>query len=350
MDEPRRLLSEPHWQVDGRQKYPRSRLLLSSFDRDWTDLSVELRSHPAGRIVSIEQQNVEVVIALATTDGSVTRTGAGKREEARPNAGTVWLVPTGVGPEEIVLSTPMPRTLHLFLPIEQFDVLADQYGLSKSFVRSVQYVGGLHDELIAQVGASVLDEVSEQTSTGCMIAEMSSLMIATRLIHQYVDRDLIDRIASSEQGLDNVRMRRVLEYIDEHLEEAFTVADLAAVANLSAFHFSRMFANKLGIPPRRYVSQRRLCAAKTMLSAGKYPLCEIALRSGFSSQASFTRAFLRATTVTPGAFRRLGALGHGLPAASGNSKVDQKNSKPGEYAAGKARQLRRGFDEAGSRT
>jgi AraC family transcriptional regulator len=350
MDGTRQLLSERNWQVDGRQKYPRSRLLLSSADRDWTDLSVELRSHPAGRIVSIEQQNVEVVIALATTDGSVTRTGAGKREEARPNAGTVWLVPTGVGPEEIVLSTPMPQTLHLFLPIEQFDVLADQYGLSKSFVRSVQYVGGLHDELIAQVGASVLDEVSKQTSTGRMIAEMSSLMIATRLVHQYVDRNLIDRIANSEQGLDNVRMRRVLKYIDEHLEEEFTVADLAAVANLSAFHFSRMFANKFGVPPRRYVSQQRLCAAKAMLSAGKYPLSEIALRSGFSSQASFTRAFLRATSVTPGAFRRLGAHGHGLSMASKNRKADQKNSKPGEYAAGKARQLRRGFDEAGSRT
>jgi AraC family transcriptional regulator len=135
---------------------------------------------------------------------------------------------------------------------------------------------------------------------------MSSLMLTTRLIQQYVDRDLIDRIANSEQGLDNIRMRRVLEYIDENLEESFTVADLAAVANLSVFHFSRMFANRMGSPPRRYVSQRRLRAAKMMLSAGKYPLSEIALRSGFSSQASFTRAFLRATNMTPGAFRRLG--------------------------------------------
>jgi AraC family transcriptional regulator len=300
------LLFAQDWQVDGRLKYPRSKLLLSSVDRGWTTLSAELRSHSAGRIVSIEQRNVEVVIALATTDGSVTRTGAGKHEQTRPDAGTVWLVPTGVGPEEIVLSKPMPRTLHLYLPIEQFDVLADRYNLSKSLVRSVQYVGGLNDELITQVGTSVLNELSEQTSTSRMFAEISSLMLATRLIQQYVDRDLIDRIACSAQGLDHVRMRRVLEYIDEHLEEAFTVADLAAVANLSLFHFSRMFANAMGIPPRRYVSQRRLGAAKTMLSAGNYTLSEIAFRSGFSSQSSFTRAFLRATSMTPGAFRRLG--------------------------------------------
>jgi AraC family transcriptional regulator len=300
------LLLEQDWQVDGRQKYPRSRLLLSSADRGWTTLSAELRSHAAGRIVSIEQKSVEVVLALATTQGSVTRTGAGKHEQSRPDAGTVWLVPTGVGPEEIVLTNPMPRTLHLYLPIEQFDALADQYNLAKSVVRSVQYIGGLNDELIAQLGTSVLNELSEQTSTSRMFAEMSSLMLATRLIQRYVDRDLIDRIASSAQGLDHARMRRVLEYIDEHLEEAFTVADLAAVVNLSLFHFSRMFANTMGIPPRRYVSQRRLGAAKMMLNAGKYPLSEVAFRSGFSSQASFTRAFLRATNMTPGAFRLLG--------------------------------------------
>jgi AraC family transcriptional regulator len=303
---PGRLLLKRDWQVDGQLKYPRSKLLVSSADRGWTTLSAELRSHSAGRIVSIEQRNVEVVIALATTAGLVTRTAAGRHEQTRPDAGTVWLVPTGVGPEEIILSKPMPRTLHLFLPIEQFDVLADQYNLSKSLVRAVQYVGGLNDELITQVGTSVLDELSEQTSTCRMVAEMSSLMLATRLIQQYVDRDLIDRIASSAQGLDHVRMRRVLEYIDEHLEETFTVADLAAVANLSLFHFSRMFANTMGIPPRRYVSQRRLGAAKMMLGTGKYPLSEIAFRSGFSSQSSFTRAFLRATNMTPGAFRRLG--------------------------------------------
>ena len=50
-------------------------------------LSAELRSHSAGRIVSIEQQNVEVVIALAATDGPVTRIGAGRQEQTRPDPG-----------------------------------------------------------------------------------------------------------------------------------------------------------------------------------------------------------------------------------------------------------------------
>ena len=293
----------PDWNADGQRKYPRSKLLLSSADRGWMTLSAELRSHSAGRIVSIEQQNVEVVIALAATDGPVTRIGAGRQEQTRPDPGTVWLVPTGVGPEEIVISKPMPKTLHLFLPIEQFDNLADQYNLSKSLVRSVQYVGGLNDDLIRQVGMSVLNELSEQTAASRMVAEMSSLMLATRLIQNYVDRDLIDRIAGGPVRLEHARMRRVLDYIDQRLEDDITISDLAQVAHLSEFHFARVFATTMGMPPQRYVSQRRLAAAKKMIGVGKLPLSEIAFRSGFSSQASFTRAFRRATNMTPGEFR-----------------------------------------------
>jgi AraC family transcriptional regulator len=294
------------WRVDGQRKYPRSRLLLSSADRGWTTLSAELRYHSAGRIVSIEQQSVEVVIALAGTDGPVTRIGAGRQEQTRPDAGTIWLVPTGVGLEEIVISAPMPKTLHLFLPIHQFDALADQYNLSEALVRSVQYVGGLNDELIRQVGASVLNELSEQTATSRMVAEMSSLMLATRLIQNYIDRNLINRITGAARSLEHARMRRVLDYIDQNLEEEFTVSDLARMANLSVFHFARVFANTMGMPPQRYVSQRRLESAKKMIGTGRLPLSEIAFRSGFSSQASFTRAFRRATNMTPGEFRQRG--------------------------------------------
>ena len=203
-----------------------------------------------------------------------------------------------------MIAAPMPQTLHLFLPVQQFNSLADQYNLGKSLVRSVQYVGGLSDELIRQVGTSVLNELSEPTATSRMVAEMSSLMLTTRLIQNYVDRNLIDRVTGAARSLDHARIRRVLDYIDQNLEEEFTINDLARVAHLSVFHFARLFANTIGMPPQRYVSQRRLEAAKRMIGAGRLPLSEIAFRSGFSSQATFTRAFRRVTNMTPGEFRQ----------------------------------------------
>jgi AraC family transcriptional regulator len=99
-------------------------------------------------------------------------------------------------------------------------------------------------------------------------------------------------------------LRRVLAYVEEHLAEEIAVADLANVACLSIFHFTRAFAAAKGVPPHRYVSQRRLENAKAMIAMGRTSLDEIALDSRFSSQSSFTRAFRRATGKTPAEYRR----------------------------------------------
>ena len=82
------------------------------------------------------------------------------------------------------------------------------------------------------------------------------------------------------------------------------VPDLANVACLSVFHFTRAFAATMGVPPHRYVSQRRLESAKAMIATGRVSLSEIALHCRFSSQSSLTRAFRRATGMTPGEYRR----------------------------------------------
>ena len=291
--------------VDGRRKYPVSRLLNSSAGRGWSTISAELRSHSVGRITSASQQNVEIVIALTgSNDGFVTRTGAGRKQQTRSTSGTIWLVPLGIGEEEIVLAAPIPRALHIYLPARQFNLLADQYNLSQSPVHSIPYIGGLRDELIRQIGLSIVGEMAHQTATGRMFVETSSLMLAGRLAHNYADAHIIASSDEVTHRLDNARLRRVLNYIEEHLEGEITVAGLANLANLSTFHFTRMFAAATGVPPHRYVSRRKLENAKAMLATGKLPLSRIAFKSGFSSQANFNRAFRRATGVTPGEYRR----------------------------------------------
>jgi AraC family transcriptional regulator len=108
----------------------------------------------------------------------------------------------------------------------------------------------------------------------------------------------------SPHRLDDRRLRRVLAYVEEHLADDITVADLANVACLSIFHFTRAFAAATGVPPHRYVSRRRLETAKAMIATGRASLSEIAHDCRFSSESSFTRAFRRATGVTPAQYRR----------------------------------------------
>jgi AraC family transcriptional regulator len=122
---------------------------------------------------------------------------------------------------------------------------------------------------------------------------------------------------------DEIRLRRVLDYIAENLDQNITIAQLAKVACLSPFHFARMFRAATGVAPYRYVSQQRLERAKMMLADGRRSLSDIAFSCQFSSQTSFNRAFLRANGVTPGEYRRARVEERYLPLQQDGSKVPQ---------------------------
>ena len=89
----------------------------------------------------------------------------------------------------------------------------------------------------------------------------------------------------------------------DHIDEEITVGQLAAVACLSPFHFIRMFRLRTGVPPHRYLSRLRLDSAKLLLIDGGPSLQSISDTCRFSSLSNFTRAFRRATGVTPRAYR-----------------------------------------------
>lgn len=77
-------------------------------------------------------------------------------------------------------------------------------------MHSIQYLAGLGDEVINQIGLSLLSEMAKETATGRMLVETSSLMLAARLAHNYADGSLIELDASNPHRLDNARLRRVL--------------------------------------------------------------------------------------------------------------------------------------------
>jgi len=88
------------------------------------------------------------------------------------------------------------------------------------------------------------------------------------------------------------RINRVLDYIDVHLDEALPLEALARVACFSPFHFHRIFGAMVGEAPTPYVKRVRLeKAASLLLKNPEQSITDIALRCGFSSSASFARAF-----------------------------------------------------------
>ncbi|HSC84703.1 MAG TPA: AraC family transcriptional regulator [Pseudomonas sp.] len=97
--------------------------------------------------------------------------------------------------------------------------------------------------------------------------------------------------------------RRLVDYIEQHLAEPLPLGELARLAALSEYHFVRMFRHSFGLPPHRYVLQRRLLRARELLLHSHLPLGEIALACGFASASHFSNRFREAFGGAPNLLR-----------------------------------------------
>jgi AraC family transcriptional regulator len=289
--------------TDGAGKYPTSTLLRSSAGLGWSTISAELRSHRPSETPVIVPKNVELCLMVAGNDeGLVIGSGAGQRRVIRPSTGVFCLAPVGVD-HQITIKVPVPRTLHLSLPPMQFRKLADDFNLPGAPANSIRCVAGVQDEVIHQIGLSIISAMANETATGRMFVESASVTLAARLLQKYCDSGACKPLELTTHRIDHARLRRTLDHISANLDKDITLAQLAQVAGLSVFHFARTFTRAMGVSPSRYVSRLRLERAMADIAAGNLSLAEIAFKAGFSSQASFTRAFYRVTGLTPGEYR-----------------------------------------------
>src|SRR5215469_8246082 len=95
--------------------------------------------------------------------------------------------------------------------------------------------------------------------------------------------------ARSRGVLGKDRLRRLRDYVVDHLDEPIGVEALADIAGRSPFHFTRVFTRSVGMTPHRYVVHLRLQHALDLVREGRSGLAEIAARTGFADQSHLSR-------------------------------------------------------------
>jgi transcriptional regulator GlxA family with amidase domain len=105
-------------------------------------------------------------------------------------------------------------------------------------------------------------------------------------------------------GLAPWQVRKVIHYVETHLDSPIRNEDLAAIVRLNSSHFGRAFRNSLGEPPHEYVIRRRVERAQGLMLSTDASLSEIALDCGLADQSHLTRLFRRIVGETPRAWRR----------------------------------------------
>jgi AraC-like DNA-binding protein len=125
------------------------------------------------------------------------------------------------------------------------------------------------------------------------------LDLLTVLVARFAEQ----RPVSREFGQERRAVTRARDYLSEHYAENVTLEELARVANLSPFHFSRVFAEQTGMPPHAFQIQLRVERAKALLREG-WAIPQVASQTGFADQSHLTRHFKRLAVVTPGQYAR----------------------------------------------
>lgn len=98
--------------------------------------------------------------------------------------------------------------------------------------------------------------------------------------------------------------KRALWVIERNLDRDLGLADLAAACEVSPWHLSHAFTERVGQPIIEYVRSRRLSFAAEALAAGAPDILDLALASGYNSHEAFSRAFKNLLGVTPESVRQ----------------------------------------------
>ena len=99
------------------------------------------------------------------------------------------------------------------------------------------------------------------------------------------------------------RLLRVLVHIQQHLDDALGLQELAGLACFSPYHFHRIFKGMVGESVKEHIRRLRLERAASQLKLGTAPVTRIAFDAGYESPEAFTRSFRAVFGASPSQFR-----------------------------------------------
>lgn len=108
-----------------------------------------------------------------------------------------------------------------------------------------------------------------------------------------------------ESKIDEVpfRIRAVVDYINEHINEKIEITELTELTKWKIHHFIRVFSNIMGVTPYQYILRKKIEKAKAKLEETDQSISEIAFGYGFLSYSNFCIAFKKIAGETPESYR-----------------------------------------------
>ena len=122
--------------------------------------------------------------------------------------------------------------------------------------------------------------------------------------YQKVPYEIISEAQKNNLKQKNLRIERIISYIDANFETQIRLQDLAEQENLSPTHFSHLFTSLFGVTFQDYVNIKRMEQCIRLIHNKEKTLLEISYESGFSDPKYMNRMFIKHFGYTPKEYRR----------------------------------------------
>lgn len=231
----------------------------------------------------------------------------GRLKWSRPHpAFHMNMVVAGEQPRGVFKSDNPFSYLHVYVPHAMVERLAVESGAITSG-GTVTLIDPMcsRDPFVESISRQIAREM--RCADGCSKMMMDSLgqQLVIRLIRQHSSLSGSDAfVANRARGYRDWRLRRAIEYLEDHLSDDVGLHEVAEVVGLSAARVTALFREGTGDPPHRWLMNRRFARACELLSHPSLSITEIAHRCGFASSQHLAAVTRRRLATTPTAYRQ----------------------------------------------
>lgn len=258
-------------------------------------------------------QVVDRFLVPATPEPHISCSLAGLAEFRERDVGGAWItrqicggdlfVTRSRSPYEVAFQSPPGETLDnisLHIAVEPFlAALEVRHPGKADRVEVVDYFG--RDGILFSICLTCAELLAARVPGKSPRVAALTQLLAAHLVEKYTS--LAEQATIYRGGLPIHQLRKVEDYVAEHLAEEISIEHLAGLLELSTSHFAHVFKETTGMTPLQFVTRQRITRAQQLIRETPRSLIEVGLEVGYTSPSHFAQVFRRVVGVTPTEFR-----------------------------------------------
>jgi AraC family transcriptional regulator len=261
-------------------------------------LRARVQSDPAGVIESPAPADPHLLIHIGRSVEIECERG-GMRHRGISVHGDIDIIPVGVASRWTLKKS--DRALLLRIPQDCLNRVAEESGIDVERATLLNRFQ-IRDPWMEQLAWLAKAELDDPKS-GKLYLEGIGTALASRLLHAHSTHESKSGSLPS-WGMPGARLRRVLSFIEDNLDQDLSLRDIALISGLSVTHSQRAFRSALGVSIHQYIISQRVKRAMSLLEGTSLSITDVALEVGFSHQSHLSLHMRRVMGISPAKLRR----------------------------------------------